>query len=324
MIDKSKLENLRELRKLLDEGEISESDYQNQKKQILELNRANKKSIRSVATPTKHKKRKKFVWISLIAILVCLIFLFGLFMAHSNASNSDKAKSNNTSSKSSQKTSQKESDSKNSDSVKNDKQGFNDLTQQQQLGVLIYKGLVDANIPIDAPDKKIVYMGESKKIVVYNEVGAGGGPLSHSFMIQDQGSTFAYSSIETNAESTSQMTENNCYWNMDNTYAKEALFKIYQQHGSDIEKIESLLDLSHSTEAFPYLPTDQTSAPEDDTNSESESDDSEDDEYYYDKTREANADYTLPDGTHMHNDDQGNSYNDDGEVIGKGGTVHPQ
>lgn len=306
MIDKSKLESLREVRKLLDEGEISESDYQNQKKQILELNKVAKKSRRSDVMAPEHKKRKKYAWISLAAILVFLIFLIGLFMSHSSTSKSNKAKSNTTSSK---KTSQKESDLKSSDSVKIDKKGFNDLTQQQQLGVLIYKALVDGNIPIDAPDKKIVYMGEPKKIVVYNAVGVGGGPLSHSFMFQDNDSTFASYNIETTAQSNYEMSKDNSYWGIKNTYAKAALYKIYQENKTDVDKIIPLIDLSHSAENFNYLPTDQTSDPSDEETSEPD---------YYKLARTPNADYYLKDGTHIKNDENGNSYNvDTGQVIGK-------
>lgn len=309
MIDKRKLERLREVHKLLDEGEISESDYQNQKKKILELNRVYKKGTRSGVMATEHKKRKKFAWISLTAILVFLIFLIGLFMSHSNASNSNKAKSNTTSSK---KTSQKVSDLKSSDSVKIDKKGFNDLTQQQQLGVLIYKELVDANIPIDAPDKKIVYMGEAKKIVVYNEVGVG-GPLNHSFMFQDNDSTFDSYNIETTAQSNYEMSKDNSYWGIKNTYSKAALYKIYQENKPDVEKIIPLIDLSHSSEKFNYLQTDQTSDPSGEENKDNKNDD-----YFARKAREPNAEYTLADGTHIKNDENGNSYNvDTGQVIGK-------
>ena len=42
--------------------------------------------------------------------------------------------------------------------------------------------------------------------------------------------------------------------------------------------------------------------------------------YWTSKVWEDNADYYLEDGTHIHNDDQGNSYDvDSGYVIGKGG-----
>lgn len=52
------------------------------------------------------------------------------------------------------------------------------------------------------------------------------------------------------------------------------------------------------------------------TDSSSESDD----DYWSQKAWEDNADYYLEDGTHIQNDDQGNSYDaDTGEVIGKGG-----
>lgn len=44
----------------------------------------------------------------------------------------------------------------------------------------------------------------------------------------------------------------------------------------------------------------------------------EDENYWVNKAREPNADYTLEDGTHIHNDDQGNSYDDEGNIIGKG------
>ena len=63
---------------------------------------------------------------------------------------------------------------------------------------------------------------------------------------------------------------------------------------------------------------DDTTDSQDDDTTDSQDDDTTDSEnYYYNKAREPNADYYLPDGTHIHNDDQGHSIMDDGTVIGK-------
>ena len=39
---------------------------------------------------------------------------------------------------------------------------------------------------------------------------------------------------------------------------------------------------------------------------------------------EDNADFYGADGTHYHNDDQGNTYDDVGNVIGKAKRIHPK
>ena len=61
----------------------------------------------------------------------------------------------------------------------------------------------------------------------------------------------------------------------------------------------------------------QSSSTNDDTTDSQDDDTTDSENYYYNKAREPNADYYLPDGTHIHNDDQGHSIMDDGTVIGK-------
>lgn len=226
---------------------------------------------------------------------------------------------------------------------------FNSLPQKTQLALLINQySLSYKTTPFTDGVHYLPYMGVKDKIIITNDGGAG-NILEHTFMVTDNNDgTFTFSSVESSAETMAYMGAKNSYWKTYAKTSKSAMMTEYNESTSTIDKLSSLIDLSHSSEDFQQLPADQITMPEngeqgdnaysssesnydgsddydDDEDSnqsyEDEDNDQNDDDYYAEKAREPNADYYLPDGTHIHNDDQGNSYMDDGTVIGKGGSA---
>ena len=59
-------------------------------------------------------------------------------------------------------------------------------------------------------------------------------------------------------------------------------------------------------------------------NQQDQSQSQSDDQYWASMARKPDANYTLGDGTHIHNDNSGTSYDDNGDVIGKGGATGAQ
>lgn len=317
MIDNNDLENLRNLRKLLEENVISEFEYNTRKKDILGL--SNFENVEQGTNKLGELSRKKFwIRISVGVVVLFIISGIGMYMGYNYIHSHDK---NELTKQDSQKVNKKKKESsksskssKSSSSYKKNK--FDTLGQKEQLAVLIYKV---SNT--DSPDEKVVYMGEPTKIVIEDLVGAGGGALNHSAMFVDNGSSFTTYEILSNAQSVAEQSKDNSYWVHTGTYGKEDLYNIYQQNRNDIDNIMGSINLAQSSKVFPYLPTNQFSVPDQNSNTNAEQND---DDYYERKSREKNADFTLEDGTHVHNDDQGNSYDDQGQVIGKGSPVKLQ
>ncbi|MGX7051075.1 hypothetical protein ACWN56_07850 [Weissella viridescens] len=198
-------------------------------------------------------------------------------------------------------------------------------------------------------------MGTPNKIVIFNDGGTG-TDIEHSFMITDNhDGTYSLSTVESTATTLAFQGIQNSWWKFRSSVSKKTLMEEYANSNAIVNEVESLINLSRSDESFTSIPETQETEPanaeqynddyyvnrqssstnddttdsqddddttdsqdDDDTTDSQDDDDTTDSEnYYYNKAREPNADYYLPDGTHIHNDDQGHSFMDDGTVIGK-------
>lgn len=212
------------------------------------------------------------------------------------------------STKASQKSQRKQSSNKNgvsgnssTSATKKNTNTFDTLAQDKQLSLLINHGL--SNNPYQNT-KYTPYMGDANSIVITWD-GAG-GILNHSLLVIDNhDGTFTFYNVSTTAANSANMSLSNSYWKLTDTVSKDQLMTDYNNYQPIIDQISGLIDLSKSSQQFNALPPETITPPQDD-------------DYYSNKANEPNADYYLPDGTHIHNDDKGNSYNvDTGDIIGK-------
>lgn len=246
--------------------------------------------------------------------------------------------------------------SSSSSSMDDESSKFNNLPQKTQLALLINHQ--SFTVGLDKPLTNTHYfplMGVPNKIVIFNDGGAG-TDIEHSFMITDNyDDTYSFSSVSSVAKTSAFQTDKNSWWQFKSKVSKTQLMDEYANSKDIVNQVASLINLSRSNESFKSVPENQVEQPADaynydddyylrqqeDNSSDEDEDysdddanysdnedtdssheeDATDDDYYANKAREPNADYYLPDGTHIHNDDQGNSYMDDGTVLGKGGSA---
>lgn len=234
----------------------------------------------------------------------------------------------------------KSSSTSSSSSTKTANEQFDDLPQKTQIALLInHQAVLDNRAPYMNTHYSI-YMGVPNKIVILDDGEGAGGTIVHSTLITDnQDDSFTYASVKTTG-SNAMADASNSWWTNYASTKKSDLLNEYTISKDTINELADEVDLAKSSQTFNLVPVNQTTQPvttdttsdndytntfdDDYTDDSSSSDDTDqsDDDYYAKKAREPNADWYLADGTHMHNDDQGNSYNvDTGEEIGKGGSA---
>lgn len=244
-----------------------------------------------------------------------------------------------------------ESKSASSSSAKTASEKFDDLPQKTQIALLVNHHAIINNMTPHTNTHYSLYAGVPDKMLIHND-GEGGGAAvdpDHTMLVNDNhDGSFTYATPKTSETSLMMADASNSWWENYATTQKATLLKEYSSSKDTVDEIASEVDLSMSSESFRYyVSVNQTTKPataDDGTNNDIDSDDYDsdddtdydddadyddsddeeqsDDDYYVRKAREPNADYYLPDGTHMHNDDQGNSYNvDTGDLIGKGGSA---
>ena len=258
-----------------------------------------------------------------------------------NKTNIQKSRKNysNIHEKSNKKKNSSSNKKKNSSSnTANKKEDFDKLPQKTQLALLINHQAL--TVGKDKPTTNTHYfplMGTPNKIVIFDDGGIGTA-IEHSFMITDNhDGTYSLSTVESTATTKAFQGIQNSWWKFRSSVSKKKLMEEYANSNDIVNEVESLINLSRSNESFTSIPETQETEPanaeqynddyyvnrqssstNDDTTDSQDDDDTTDSEnYYYNKAREPNADYYLPDGTHIHNDDQGHSFMDDGTVIGK-------
>lgn len=292
---------------------------------------------------------KKKIWglTGLVIIMLGLGISSGAIIANQHKpaveEQSDKNKqSSGTSKKHHKKTVAKSSSTSSSSSTKTANEQFDDLPQKTQIALLINHQAVINDMKPYTNTHYSIYMGTKNKIVIYDDgEGAGAMPDHVTLVTDNQDGSFTYASVSSTS-SGALATASNSWWENYATTQKATLLEEYSSSKATIDEVASEVDLSKSSETFDYVPVNQTTKPataddnsEDiesdddyDSNDDTDYDDSDDsddadqsdDDYYAKKAREPNADWYLADGTHMHNDDQGNSYDvDTGDIIGKGG-----
>lgn len=233
---------------------------------------------------------------------------------------------------------EKSNKKKNSSSnTANKEEDFDKLPQKTQLALLInHQALTLGNNKPMTNTHYFPLMGTPNKIVIFNDGGIGTG-IEHSFMITDNhDGTYSLSTVESTATIKAFQGIQNSWWKFRSSVSKKKLMEEYANSNAIVNEVESLINLSRSNESFTSIPENQETEPanaeqynddyyvnrqssstNDDTTDSQDDDTTDSEDYYYNKAREPNADYYLPDGTHIHNDDQGNSFMDDGSEIGK-------
>ena len=280
---------------------------------------------------------KKKIWelIGLVIIMLGLGVSFGAIIAshHRPAVEKQSNKVNKQSSATSKKHHKKSvAKASSSSSAKTANEQFDNLPQKTQIALLINHQAVIHDMKPYTNTHYSIYMGVPNKIVIFDDGEGAGGTIVHSTLITDnQDGSFTYASVKTTGSSNAMADASNSWWEDYATTQKATLLEEYSSSKATVDEVASEVDLSKSSETFDYVPVNQTTNPatadDYDSNDDTDYDDSDDadqpdDDYYAKKAREPNADYYLPDGTHIHNDDQGNSYNvDTGEEIGKGGSA---
>lgn len=287
-------------------------------------------------------KKKIIGLIGLFVIVLGIGIASGITIASHNQP-AVKKQSNNKHSSETGKKHHKKSESKSSsnNSAKTANEKFDDLPQNTQIALLVNHHAIINNMTPHTNTHYSLYAGAPNKMVIHND-GEGGGAVvdpDHTMLINDNhDGSFTYATPKTSATSLMMADASNSWWENYATTQKAALLKEYSSSKDTVDEIASEVDLSMSSESFRYyVSVNQTTKPattddgtddidsddydSDDGTDYDDTDDEEqsDDDYYVRKAREPNADWYLVDGTHMHNDDQGNSYNvDTGELIGKG------
>lgn len=224
-----------------------------------------------------------------------------------------------------------------SSNTTNKNEDFDKLPQKTQLALLINHHA--RTLSMDKPMTNTHYfplMGIPNKIVIINDGGVG-TEIEHAFMITDNhDGTYSLSTVESTATTVAFKGIQNSWWKFRSSVSKKTLMEEYANSNAIVNEVESLINLSRSDESFTSIPETQETEPanaeqynddyymnrqssstNDDTTDSQDDDTTDSENYYYNKAREPNADYYLPDGTHIHNDDQGNSFMDDGGTIGR-------
>ncbi|GAO99919.1 hypothetical protein [Fructobacillus ficulneus] len=140
---------------------------------------------------------------------------------------------------------------------------FNALPQKIQLALLAYQEL-PSDYGTGRKSTYNVYMGDKDKIVINNTSASpgAGDAVAHSVLFTDNhNGTFTVSGIQSTGESAAAETAANSYWSAYKTKTAQQMLDDYQQHKVEINFVSGEMDLSKSNQAYPYLPTSQTSMP---------------------------------------------------------------